>query len=146
MIIAIDFDGTIVSQMQPYEDVTTPLTFLPGAREGLYALKKAGHRLILWSGRARLSLRRNDPSLDPLAKAGVKRSKRDRNSTLNEARFKQMVEFVADELPGVFDYVYEGGEIDKPGADLFIDNIAIRLGGAAGLNWKQIAHMYGDSL
>ena len=145
MIIAIDFDGTIVSQEHPYDDVKTPLTFLPGAKEGLYALKKAGHKLVLWSGRSRLALRKNDPSLDPLVKAGVKRARPDRNTKINEARFRQMIEFVATELPDVFAYIYEGGERDKPSVDMFIDNIAIKLGGGFGVNWIQIRHMYGES-
>lgn len=146
MIIAIDFDGTIVSQDRPYDDVETSLTFLPGAKEGLHALKRAGHKLVLWSGRARLSLRNNDPTLDPLFNAGVKRGRADRNTKVNEARFVQMVDFVDEELPGIFDYVYKGGECDKPGVDMFIDNIAVKLGGGYGVNWFQIKHMYGDIL
>lgn len=144
MLIGIDFDGTVVSQDHPYSDVSTPLVFLPGAKEALYALKKAGHKLVLWSGRSRLALRRNDPNLDPLVKAGVKRARPDRDYKLNEARFRQMLEFVATELPDLFDYIYEGGEQDKPSFDMFIDNIAVRLGGAAGLNWAQIRNMHGE--
>ena len=144
MIIAIDFDGTIVSQDYPFNDVKTPLQFLPGAKEALYSLKKARHKLVLWSGRARLSLRKNNPSLDPLVKAGVKRARSDLDSKINEARFKQMIAFVSAELPDVFDYIYEGGECDKPGVDMFIDNIALRLGGSMGVNWTQIRHMFGE--
>jgi hypothetical protein len=144
VLIAVDFDGTIVSQAHPYADLETPLTFLPGAMEGLYALKAAGHKLVLWSGRSRLSIRRNDPTLDPLVLGGVKRNRPDKDAAINEARFQQMLRFVAEELPGVFDYIYQGGEIDKPGVDMFIDNIAVRLGGGQGVSWKQIAHMYGE--
>ena len=38
MLIAVDFDGTIVRDDRPYEDTATPLAFLPGAKEGLLAL------------------------------------------------------------------------------------------------------------
>jgi hypothetical protein len=145
VVISIDFDGTVVSQDRPYDDVKTPLVFLPGAKEGLYALKRAGHKLVLWSGRSSLALRKNDPSLDPLVKAGVKRARPDRNAKVNEARFRQMIEFVATELPDVFAYIYEGGERDKPSVDMFIDNIAMKLGGGFGVNWTQIRHMYGES-
>ena len=37
MIIAIDFDGTLVSQERDYDDVTSPLLMLPGALAALRA-------------------------------------------------------------------------------------------------------------
>ena len=42
MRVGIDFDGTVVSQDRPYADVVSPLEFVPGAKEGLLALKAAG--------------------------------------------------------------------------------------------------------
>jgi hydroxymethylpyrimidine pyrophosphatase-like HAD family hydrolase len=46
MILAIDFDGTIVEHRYP--KIGEPL---PGALETLRDLKAAGHRLILWTCR-----------------------------------------------------------------------------------------------
>lgn len=145
MFICVDFDGTIVKQDHAYEDLAHPLEFMPGARGALYALKSAGHTLILWSGRSRLALRK-DPTLDPLVRAGVKPVRRDwyLRATLHEARYQQMVRFVQTNLPNVFAYIFEGGETDKPGADLFIDDRAIRLtDDHRGHSWITIAEQYG---
>jgi len=147
MIIAVDFDGTIVQQDgRRYDDVETPLVFMPGAREALQAFKRARHTLVLWSGRARMSLR--DPLyLDPLVRAGIKtpRPRVPEEYRLNEARYRQMLSFVTRELAGVFDYIYQGGEIDKPGVDLFIDDIAVRFGaGRGGLAWRELSRVYGQ--
>jgi len=46
MILAIDFDGTLVEHRYP--DIGEPL---PGAFETLKDLKAAGHKLILWTCR-----------------------------------------------------------------------------------------------
>lgn len=147
MLIAVDFDGTIVVQEgRRYDDVETPPTFMPGARAALQALKRARHTLVLWSARSRLTLR--DPRhTDPLVVAGIKtpRPREPHEYAVNEARFQQMVDFVARELPGVFDYVYQGGEPDKPGVDLFIDDKVLRLGsGLGGMAWHEIARTYGE--
>ena len=47
MVIAVDFDGTIVKH--EYPNIGKPLLF---AFETLRALQKQGHRLILWTYRA----------------------------------------------------------------------------------------------
>jgi hypothetical protein len=47
MIIAIDFDGTIVEHQYPAIGKTRPFAF-----ETLLLLQKKGHQLILWSYRA----------------------------------------------------------------------------------------------
>lgn len=146
MIIAIDFDGTIVQQDgHAYDDLVTPLQFMPGAREGLTALKRAGHTLILWSGRASHHLRIN-PELNPLVRSGVRKLDPERwakSRPLNQARYEQMLTFVDTYLPGVFDAV-DQGDSGKPSADLFVDDKAIRYGlGLSGIGWTQISKTFG---
>lgn len=146
MIFSVDFDGTVVSQARDYEDVSTPFVFVPGAKEALQALKRAGHVLILCSARTNLSLW-VDPNLDPLVRAGIRKvdhalweSKR----AMHAARIEHMVEFCKTDLPGVFDAI-DYGECGKMLADLFIDNNALRLGpGQLGVSWDKVVDMYGD--
>lgn len=147
MIIASDFDDSIVSQAgRDYEDVETPLRFMPGAKKALLSLKRAGHTLLLYSGRANRALR-VDPNLNPLVRAGVKRINREwweANQPVNEARYQQMLRFVDEELPGVFDAV-DDGQQGKPSADIYIDDKALRLGhGADSVGWQTVAHRYGE--
>lgn len=146
MIIAVDFDGTIVDDDRPYDDVTAPLEFLPGAREGLEALRRAGHTLILYSGRANRALI-EDPELDPLVRAGVRSVDRDawtKRQKTNLARLGHMLEFVQEHLPNVFAVVDDGRQ-GKPSADMFIDDRAWRFGsGALAANWGEIARMWGE--
>jgi len=146
MKIAIDFDGTIVRQDHPYNDVTMPLEFMSGAKDGLYALKRAGHTLILWSGRANKALLEN-PMLDPLARAGackIDMQRWEESKRVNQARFHQMVDFVEKELPGIFDAI-DDGAAGKLSVDLFIDDRAIRFGkGPRSIIWPGIVYLYGD--
>jgi hypothetical protein len=146
MFVAVDFDGTIVVQDgRPYEDVTTPLRFLPGAKEGLLALRRAGHVLMLWSARSSRALL-YDPSHDPLVRAGVRRiDPRQWRASLpiNRARHQQMLDFVRRELPDVF-AVLDGGAGEKPHCDLFIDDKAVRMGrGPGALDWAEVAELWG---
>lgn len=146
MILAIDFDGVVVKQDRPYADTETPLEFENGARAALLALQRAGHVLLLWSGRASRALL-IDPTLDPLVRAGVRRIDMERwkrSQVLNIARHRQMLDFVARELPGVFAAVDDGAG-GKPTVDLFIDDRAIRFGNARGGDgWWAIAERYGQ--
>lgn len=146
MKIAVDFDGTIVSQERAYDDLETPLEFLPGALEALLALKRAGHQLLLWSGRANRALRENI-ELDPFVRAGaaiVDRARWEASKPLHEARFQQMLAFVDAQLPDVFDAVDDGAAGGKPMVDLFIDDRAMRYGdGGESLDWMDIALRYG---
>lgn len=149
MIIAVDFDGTIVEQDgRPYDDVQTPLKFLPGALEGLRSLKAAGHTLILWSGRANRALR-FDPTIDPLVRAGRKRVDVERwkaeGQALNIARYHQMLDFVRVECPNLFDAV-DDGKVGKVSADLHIDDKSVRLGrGPNALSWADVAREWGET-
>lgn len=146
MLIAVDFDGTIVRDDRPYDDTTTPLAFLPGAKDGLLSLKRAGHTLMLWSARTNRSLLFT-PEHDPLVRAGVRRvniarweSERDKHWQ----RYFQMLAFVERELPGVFAVVDDGLQ-GKPLADLFIDDKALRYGfGADAVGWPSVALLYGQ--
>lgn len=147
MIIAVDFDDTIVSQAgRAYDDVETPLEFMPGALEGLRALKRAGHRLIVFSGRASRALRVN-PMLDPLAKAGVKSVNLERwekSQPINEARYRQMLDFIAEHLAEVIDAV-DDGTCGKVSADLYIDDKALRFGAPPlAAQWEVVASMWGE--
>lgn len=142
MIIAVDFDGTIVEQEgRPYDDVVTPLRFMPGAREGLLALKNAGHVLILWSGRVSATIQ-PDPGAS-LVRAGIIGS--GPRSALNQARYRQMVDFVTTHLSGVFAAI-DDGRSGKPPAELFIDDRAMRLGAGGGaVSWPTLAEWYGEA-
>ena len=143
MKIACDFDGTVVSQDHPYEDVTTPLEFIDGAKEALLSLKRAGHLLLLWSGRASRSLL-VDPGLDPFVRAGVVEADRrhwQESRHIHQARYDQMIEFVERELPGIFDAI-DDGSAGKPSVDIFIDDRSMVMRGPA--TWARIARQYGE--
>lgn len=147
MIIAFDFDGSIVSMDgRAYEDIETPLRFMPHARECLLALKRAGHVLLLYSARANRSLR-EDSQFDPLVRASVRKVDRERwerMRPINEARYQQMLDFVAIELPGVFDAVDDGRQ-GKPCVDLFLDDRAVKLGlGCQAVSLDRVAFIYGE--
>lgn len=142
MVIAVDYDGTLVEQ-DDYSDTTTTPQVLPGALKGLTALKAAGHTLILVSDRANQALRA-DPALDPLVTGG--RRKADRQAwaacrPLYEARFQQMVAHAAAAFPGVFDAIDDGKQ-GPVRADLFISGKAVRIG-AYGMPWSAVATMWG---
>lgn len=146
MRIAVDFDDTIVEQDRPYDDTTTPLVFKPGAEAALHSLKRAGHQLLLWSARASAHLR-TDPELDVWVRAGVRkldRARWEKKQPVNEARYQQMLAFVKERLPDVFDAI-DDGRGGKPSVDLFIDDRALRLGhGTLGVGWSTIANIFGE--
>ena len=149
MRLGIDFDGTVVRQDHAaYDDTTTPLEFMPGAREALHALKAAGHTLVLWSGRYNRALL-IDPALDPLVRAGVRKVdpvRWEKNRGVNQARLQQMLEFVDAELPGIFDAI-DDGSAGKASVDLFIDDRAVRLGlGPGALSWAEVALLWGEPI
>ena len=144
MLIALDFDGVIVSQKgRRFSDVTTPLQFLPYAREGVARLKKAGHTLVVFSARSNRSLLYT-ADWDPLVRAGVKRPNEaawSQARDLHWARYQQMVKFIESELAGLIDAIDDGLQ-GKPLADLFVDDRAAEFGvGAKG--WLELAHLYG---
>jgi len=148
VIIAIDFDGTVVVEDHrvPYDDTETPLRFERNAREALLGLKRAGHLLLLWSARASHALR-FDPTKDALVRAGAKTVDPKmwaQSQSVNEARYQQMLAFVAAELPGVFDAI-DDGSVGKPLVDLFIDNKALSFGaGSHRVSWSEITSVYGE--
>lgn len=146
MIIAIDFDGTIVEERgRAYDDLTTPLELMEGARAALLALLREGHTLVLYSARANLALRR-DWRLNPLWRDGKVRFNRqliESSYSLNEARFQQMLRFVEKELSGVFAAI-DDGSVGKFSADVYIDDKAVNYGTGIGLSWDRIAVIYGQ--
>ena len=140
MLIAVDFDGTIVDDSHAYDDLKTPLRFLPRAKDAIVALKQAGNVLILYSGRANPWLLRN-PEMDPLVLAGLRQVREggwEARRAVNQARYLQMLAFVRKELPGAFSLVWE--HAGKPSADVFIDDRSapFREGG-----WSVLVAMYG---
>lgn len=149
MLVAVDFDGTIVREDHRYDDLQTPLVLVDGARDALEALKRARHHMLVYSGRSSRALL-YDPRLDPWVRAGVvpepPRDAWAKSRELNIARYKQMVAFVGLELPGLFDAI-DDGTCGKVHADLYIDNRSLRLGRGSmgGLDWHQIAVMFGDA-
>lgn len=147
MIIALDFDGTVIEDIRAYDDLTTPMRLQPNAKMALLSLKAAGHKLILWSSRASRGLLEG-PDHDPLVFAGIKKANEktwEKNRELHRARYLQMLRFVETELPDIFDMVDDGTAGKLAGVDLFIDDRALRFGrGPLAVNWTQIAEMYGD--
>jgi len=143
MIMIVDFDGTVVHR-------DPPLRLKEGARDGLLALKRAGHQLVLFSARANRA-RRFNADLDPLPPSGKYQyptlgdsADRDRLrvQAYNAALFEQMRRFVAAELPGVFDAIDEGN-VGKPLGDYFIDDKSINPT-LPGYDWSWIANTFGE--
>lgn len=146
MIFAIDFDGTIVEQDKPYDQVDGEFNFVPGAREALWALKRAGHTLLLWSNRASHALRK-DWTSNPLWRADTKTwavaiQRVEASYQLNEQRYQEMLDFVERELPGLFDAI-DNGEGSKPIVDKFVDDKAVQLGGS-GVSWEELRTTHGE--
>jgi len=144
LYIAVDYDGTIVRDDRPYDDVTTPPIFMPGAKTALHSLKRAGHKILLWSARSSPALI-IDPKLDPLVKAGIKPENRlewERRKHIHVARHEHMLAFVAEQLPGVFDAI-DDGHGGKPLVHLFIDDKALRMTRSG---WLDVARTYGEPL
>ena len=150
MRIFVDFDGTIVDDSHAYDDLRSPLTFLPGARWALLSLKAAGHTLVLFSGRASPRLLYGEESDGTLVlDDGFRRllsqdpGKADAQMFLNQQRYRQMLDFVEHELPGVFSAV----TADKGGADLFVDDKAMRYGGSqGGHTWLMLRQWFGTEV
>lgn len=144
MKISIDFDGTVVHNDTAYEDLETPLEFVPGAKEALLSLKRAGHVLILDSARANIAIRfdwqhnpmwANDPNFDE--------EEWRRRQPIAQARFQQMLDFVERNLPGVFTYI-DFGHQGKVLADLYLDDEGLRLGGGwRAVDWSVVEQVYG---
>jgi hypothetical protein len=123
MRIAVDFDATIVSVDRRYDDFTTPFEFLEGAQQGLYALKNYGHKLILWSTRSNLAIRRSHTLNPPFRTEGCPAWLTEHTKQINERRYEHMVSFVNSQLPGVFHFIDDGMQ-GKVLADLFIEDRA----------------------
>lgn len=151
LVFLTDFDGTIVRDDKPYDDVSTPLEFIQllhlfgigkhgTTRDALVMLKDAGHKLVLWSARAAPRLTK-DPRLD-LVWGKQRRPPRDDKDwrdrlRVNQARHRQMLQFVNDHLKGVFDAIDDGTIPGKPSFDVLVDDKA-----AGGLDWGAILRRY----
>lgn len=142
MIVCVDFDGTVVDRPPDPGDASESLRVRDDARMGLHALKEAGHTLILSSCRAntaqRVDWRRNPLWRNRLAPFDEVRWAEERGAW--EASYRRMVDFVARELPGVFDCV-DDGEQGKVLADLYVDDKAFRVGFGG---WVAVAESYGE--
>jgi len=145
VIIVVDFDGTVVHDRDP-------LALQPGALEALRAMKRAGHTLLLQSARADWSERVN-PYVSPLVRRHVEIGLgfdeaywREHVQPEAERRYQEMLEFVEQELPDVFDAI-DDGRSGKLYGDVYLDNRSRRvtclpLPGV--MNWTQVARRYGD--
>jgi hypothetical protein len=147
VIIAVDFDGTIVEQdTRAYDDQITPLVLMPNAKRALLMFKRAGHKLVLWSARSSRDLLYNY-ELDPLVRAGIRQVNPERwyaSLPINWFRYEQMKLFVALELPGIFDCIDDGAS-GKLHVDLFIDDKVMRYGlGRGALTWENLAVLFGS--
>lgn len=143
MFIAMGFDGVVVREDDhDFDDVVTPLVFMPGAKAALNSLRRAGHILLLHSERANRSLR-EDPTLDPLVLSGVRRVDPvvwRHEQPIYQARYEQMRVFCQDHLRGVF-HAVDDGEQGKPVVDLFIDRRVFGYRPTDG--WLKLASLYG---
>lgn len=139
MIWAIDFDGVVVKDDRVFHDTTTPLQMIDGCRDGLLALKRAGHVLLLYSGRTNRA-RMYMPEFDPLVRAGFVAPHH--SAELHATHYRQMLDFVERELPGIFDGIDDGRQ-GKPVADVYLDDRAIRFG-STGATWLELADLYGE--
>jgi hypothetical protein len=141
MLIAVDFDETIARE----DPSTSELSLLSGAKEGLESLRRAGHTLILYSARSNPCLW-EDWRMNPLWEKGVApldQAAWFAGAKAHRERRCAMIRFVRHALPGVFSLVYEGG--GKPvGVDLFIDDRSVRTTGAFGIDWSEIANVWGE--
>lgn len=139
MIIAIDFDHTLVEDSA--YDASSPLKLKPRAREALLALKRAGHLLVLWSGRSNRSLMYL-AEFNPLVRAGVLGdASTDETREIHANRYRQMLEFIERELPGIFDAIDDGRQ-GKVEADMYVDDRALSFG--PGTSWRDIELLYGE--
>lgn len=119
MRIAVDFDGTLVREAGRTYLTDASFITLPGALEWCREQKAAGHKLILYSCRANLS-KRKDPKLDPLRTFASD----DWWPEVHERRYRHMLDWVAENAPGLFDYIDDGTQGKVP-ADLYVDDRAI---------------------
>lgn len=142
MLIAVDFDGCLVSDDRAYDDLETSLELMPGAREAVYAMRRAAHTLILCSSRSNLALRL-DWRLNPLWRLGLvpfNQQRWEQSLQLNQRRYEQMVVFTNSTLPDVFACIDDGRQ-GKVSADVYIDDKALRYGEVT--SWSLIGHSYG---
>jgi hypothetical protein len=142
MRIGVDFDKTLVRQDTAYEDVTTPLEWLPDAKDGLLSLAAAGHVLVLFSSRASKRLLTGENTYTLTLRDDFEPwYPEDDEYELHIIRYLQMLDFVHREVPGVFSAV----TADKSGLDLFIDDKALRCGsGPTAMNWEEIGRAFGE--
>jgi len=145
MIIAVDFDGTVVRRRRR----SSELELMPDVEMGLAALKAAGHTLVLVSSRANLARRKN-ATLNPLfirRGSASDSANEDRDRHLAEKRYQNMLTFVAERIPDMFDAIDDGGQ-GKVEADLYIDNRAVNFcsvgSGPSSMDWADIGETYGD--
>ena len=140
--IALEFDNVVVQPPALFDDVTTPLVFIVGAQRGLFALKRAGHLLLLCSDRANRANREN-AQLDPLVrnvKVRIDPNVWAENRPIYQARYEQMLAFCQKYLSKTLDAI-DDGQQGKPAVDLWIDTKSIGL--VPGVGWSRILHLYG---
>jgi len=128
MIVAVDFDGTIV------EEGSSPLKVRDGAVTALRRLASAGHRLILHTCRL------TDP--DAAADAEGRSYADAAEQAEGRAREAEMLTFLAE--TGLDRILVPWRGRGKPPADLYVDDRALqgRIGRPTG--WRDLAAMLGS--
>lgn len=135
MKLAVDFGHTITNDTGDQDKYRLGvLTMVPGAMQALRTIKDRGHILLLNSHRANRA-RRIDSTLDPLVRAGI--TPGEENHLFHQARYRQMVDFINTQMPGIFDAIDDGLQ-GKVNSDWAIDNKTIQF-----RTWKQtMAELY----
>lgn len=138
MIIAVDYDGTVVEDGAPLD----PPKVRAGAKAALVALRRAGHVLVLFSCRSNAAHRLNW-RLNPLWTEAIipfDEADWERQREIWEAMHQLMIKHVEEELPGVF-HVVDQGLQGKPVADVYLDDRAFRM---SRRSWPEVAMLYGE--
>lgn len=136
LTISVDFDGTLI---QPGGGTVlyggrVPLSWRPGAKEGLVAMAAAGHRLVLHSCRCNPI----DPVLDPSAEAAAfyRWGTPPESAAQRWAAFGEMKAFLMMEgVWGLFAEVWQAP--GKPIAEVYIDDRA------ESPDWRSLAAEFG---
>lgn len=142
MIIAVDFDGTVVERNTEYGDEVEDFELVPFAYQSLMALKNSGHVLILTSCRANIA-QRYDWRKNPLwsnRKVPFDENKWREGLVRAQRAYQNMVTFVNDKLSGLFDAI-DDGEQGKVIAHLYLDDRAFRI---TYRSWQEVANAYGE--
>ena len=130
LLIAVDFDGTIVGN-------GSPLQLRPFVREALFSIKQAGNRLILFS--CRCNVVDNDARKDDETARFYATGEVPFRIAEQWGRFSEMIAFLTEtSLINLFDDVWQSP--GKPLADVFVDDKA------CSPDWIKLTREYGTGV